>query len=147
MSKVQGELFLASEADTENVAVSLAKQIIIPSVIYLEGPLGAGKTTFVRGLLRGLGYTGRVKSPTFTLVETYAFDDFVVAHFDLYRLKDPHELELMGFRDYVASDTICVIEWASLAADYLPAPTLLCKLNKSSSEDGRIIDIQWKVSQ
>lgn len=147
MSTLQGDLFLATEADTEKVALSLAKRIKAPAVIYLEGALGAGKTTFVRGMLRGLGYTGRVKSPTFTLVETYAFDDCHVAHFDLYRLKDPYELELMGFRDYLSEDTICLIEWASLAADYLPAPTVLCKLNSPASGEGRIINIQWKTSE
>src|SRR3990167_2497940 len=98
--------WLANETDTENFAAKLAHQLKPPAIIFLEGPLGAGKTTFVRGLLRALGYQGRVKSPTFTLVETYTLPTCHVAHFDLYRLKDSHELELMGYRDYFDAESI-----------------------------------------
>lgn len=141
--KLQGLVDLPTPEDTEKAAVTLAKTLNAPALVFLEGPLGAGKTTFVRGFLRALGCDERVKSPTFTLVETYHFDDHLIAHFDLYRLKDPHELELAGFRDYLADDTICLIEWASRAADYLPAPTVLCKLNKSVNNNGRVLEVQW----
>ena len=133
--------YLKTESDTEKFAANLAAGIKPPAVIFLEGQLGAGKTTFVRGFLRALGYEGRVKSPTFTLVETYDLDHCHVAHFDLYRLKDPAELALMGIRDYFESDTICIIEWASMAQEQLPLPTLLCQLSIPDSGDGRIITV------
>jgi len=132
---------LRTEQDTEKCAATVACQLKPPAIIFLEGPLGAGKTTFVRGFLRALGYHGRVKSPTFTLVETYDLDLCHVAHFDLYRLRDPSELEGIGYRDYFSPDTICIIEWASLAQDYLPKPTLVCKLKMSDDGKGRVIEI------
>lgn len=88
-------------------------------LVTLAGPLGAGKTTFVRGFLRALGYTGRVPSPTYTLVEPYAIDGRRVVHLDLYRLAHPDELEYLGFRDLLGESSIVLVEWPERAADAL----------------------------
>ncbi len=88
-------------------------------IITLKGNLGAGKTTLVRGALEARGITTGVRSPTYTLVEFYQLPELSVAHLDLYRLADPEELEYLGFRDYLQSNTLCLIEWPERAAGYL----------------------------
>ena len=134
-------ILLKTEQDTKNAAAALAQEIKAPANIYLEGQLGAGKTTFVKGFLRGCGFKGLVKSPTYTLVETYPVNEAIILHADLYRIKDAHELEEMGFRDYFNQNTIALIEWASNAGDWLPKPTLLCKLKMTEDGNGRILEI------
>ena len=103
--------------------------------IYLYGELGAGKTTFVRGFLRGLGYKNLVKSPTYTLVELYEIKQQLICHFDLYRLTDPNELEVLGARDYFTSTTICLVEWSERAVSILPQPDL--KISITITNNGR----------
>lgn len=108
------------------------------SVVYLHGELGAGKTTLVRGILRGKGYRGTVKSPTYTLVESYSVANMRLYHFDLYRLGDPEELEYLGIRDYFDENSIALIEWPERGSDYLPAPDI--DINLAYHTQGRKLE-------
>ncbi len=119
---------LPDEAATLALAASVYRCLPPGCLVYLHGNLGAGKTTFVRGCLRGAGYAGAVKSPTFTLVEEYALADRALFHFDLYRLNDPEELEWMGIRDYLRPDATCFIEWPERGAGLLPEADLDIRL-------------------
>jgi tRNA threonylcarbamoyladenosine biosynthesis protein TsaE len=111
---------LQDEAATAEFAANLAAEVQHIQLITLSGDLGAGKTTLVRALLGALGYSGRVKSPTFTLVEPYKINARPVYHFDLYRLAHPDELEYLGFTDYLENEALCLIEWPERAAGALP---------------------------
>ena len=113
-----------SEPELEAVGSALAKYLNFGDVIFLEGELGAGKTTVSRGILRGFGYRGIAASPTYTLLELYDLAVHRVAHFDLYRITAAKDLEGLGFRDYLDGQTICLIEWPENGAASLPAPNL-----------------------
>jgi tRNA threonylcarbamoyladenosine biosynthesis protein TsaE len=113
--------------EMEALGADLARNLQSVRLIHTHGPLGAGKTTLVRGMLRALGFDAAVKSPTFTLVESYELSKLTLFHFDLYRLQDPEELEFLGIRDYLsprAMPSVCVVEWAEKAADLLPPPDI-----------------------
>ena len=102
---------ITSEEQMIDVGQSFSYSLKAGDTVLLTGDLGAGKTTFVRGILKGLGYCGVVVSPTFSLVESYPLEAFTIHHFDLYRLEDNQELELIGFRDYFTKENIIIIEW------------------------------------
>jgi len=128
-------VFLKNEAEQLKLAASIAAHTQPGVVIFLHGDLGTGKTTLVRGFLQSLGYSGNVKSPTYTLVEPYIIDNQQIYHFDLYRLGTPDELEYAGGRDYFDGQSICLIEWPEKAEGYLPQADLLCELNYENQAD------------
>lgn len=107
------------------------------TVITLNGDLGTGKTTLVRGALEACGINDGVRSPTYTLIEYYTLDRMTLAHFDLYRLADPEELEYLGYRDYLNDETLCFIEWPEKARGFLQGVDLEVYLEYS--DDGRMV--------
>jgi tRNA threonylcarbamoyladenosine biosynthesis protein TsaE len=122
------DLKLPDAAATLRLGEMLAAGIAPGRVLFISGDLGAGKTTLVRGLLRGLGYAGRAKSPTYALVEPYAFSSIDLYHFDFYRFKDRSEWLNSGFREYFHPDSVCVVEWPEKAEDLLSPPDLQIRL-------------------
>jgi tRNA threonylcarbamoyladenosine biosynthesis protein TsaE len=130
--------FLANEEDTLALGRALSPLLEPGMVLHLRGDLGAGKTTLARGILRGLGHEGRVKSPTYTLVEPYQFSRLYLYHFDFYRFLDPEELANSGFRDYFNAESVCLVEWPEKAPD-LPAADL--DISMRSDGEGREIVI------
>ncbi len=121
--------YLKDADSTEQFGAKLYSMLPSACLVFLEGDLGAGKTTLVRGYLRAAGYEGTVKSPTYNLVEEYRLPARTVYHFDLYRMSDPEELEALGIRDYFRHDSICFIEWAERGEGFLPDPDYLITLD------------------
>ena len=128
----------ADAASTEAFGAALAAPAAAPLNLWLVGDLGSGKTTFARGFIHALGYRGRVKSPTYTLLETYRAGGFDVLHFDLYRLNCPRDFEALG-ADYLGDPGICLVEWPGNAVG-LPAPDL--SLHFRFSGAGRAIRVE-----
>jgi tRNA threonylcarbamoyladenosine biosynthesis protein TsaE len=122
------ELRVTGEAEQEALGRRLALNCRAPCIVYLVGDLGAGKTTLARGFLRGVGYQGRVKSPTYTLLEPYELDTVSCYHFDLYRLADAEELAYLGVEDLLTDDAVMLIEWPERGQGGIPAADLLVEI-------------------
>ena len=132
------KLQLADAEAMEALGARLAT-VLDQAIVYLQGDLGAGKTTLARGILRGLGYTGKVRSPTYTLVEPYAVRQGSVYHLDLYRLADPEELEWLGLRDMLSEQALLLVEWPERGEGVLPQADLVVQITPSG--EGRSVDI------
>lgn len=137
-------LTLADEAATRAAGAHLARALVAaaPDRLYvdLDGDLGAGKTTLVRGLLQALGHPGRVPSPTYTLVEPYALAGYRLYHVDLYRIRDAREIDDLGLADQLGAGTVALVEWPDHGAGRLPAPDLVLRLAAVTA--GRRLDVE-----
>jgi tRNA threonylcarbamoyladenosine biosynthesis protein TsaE len=129
------------DAATQAFAQTLATRPALGhAMLELRGDLGAGKTTFVRHLLKALGVTGRIKSPTYAVVEPYTLDDLNIWHFDFYRFNDPDEWEEAGFRDIFASPGLKLVEWPEKAGPHLPQADLLIAI-EVLADDARALTL------
>jgi len=139
--------YLPDEAATVAAGTNLARALSADKddrsaavVMYLQGNLGAGKTTLCRGVLQGLGHIGNVKSPTYTLVEPYALSAGAVYHFDLYRLRDPAEWEYLGVEDYFDEGLLCLVEWPERGHGMVPPPDI--QLSLRTEGNGRCLQLE-----
>jgi tRNA threonylcarbamoyladenosine biosynthesis protein TsaE len=133
----------ATEVAGQQIAAAISELKPEKFCIWLEGELGAGKTTFSRGFIHAMGHTGRVPSPTYTLVEPYALADYTIYHLDLYRLADAQELDFLGLDEYWDAGAVLLIEWPDRGAGFLPAADLLLSL--AVAGEGRELDIQART--
>ncbi|MEO1899291.1 MAG: tRNA (adenosine(37)-N6)-threonylcarbamoyltransferase complex ATPase subunit type 1 TsaE [Methylococcales bacterium] len=133
------KITLLNEQETELLGAELWRILPKKCLIFLRGDLGTGKTTLTRGVLRAAGHNTAVKSPTYTLVEEYQLSTGMFYHFDLYRVKDPEELEWMGMQDYLAEPCLCFIEWPDQGHGFLPSADL--EISLSTEAEGRVADI------
>lgn len=130
-------LALIDESAVAELARALAPQLGDGGIIHLEGDLGAGKTTFARALIGALGVQGRIKSPTYSLIESYRAGALAIHHLDLYRIADPGELEWLGLGDLQEETSLILIEWPERGGDSLPAPDLVLRL--AHAAEGRLL--------
>ena len=138
----EAQLLAFGERLAEAFKAYLAEDSTHSLVVYLNGELGAGKTTLTRRIVQSFGHQGNVKSPTYTLVEEYALPPYHLYHFDLYRLADPEELEFMGIRDYFRPQTLCLLEWASKGEGMIPEADILVQIDYA--EEGRNLHLYPK---
>jgi tRNA threonylcarbamoyladenosine biosynthesis protein TsaE len=140
---------VGSEQAVARLAAKFAACVQVPAVIYLQGDLGAGKTTFARAYIHALGFAGYVKSPSYGLLETYQAGGQKVLHLDLYRIEDPEELEYLALRDLFDEQSALLVEWPDRGEHYLPKPDLVLDFGEKNesrfiscrfcSERGRIL--------
>jgi tRNA threonylcarbamoyladenosine biosynthesis protein TsaE len=137
-------LHLVGEAAQHAFGRRIAGVLEAPCVIYLRGDLGAGKTALARGILRGLGHGGAVRSPTYTLLEPYELAGIRIYHLDLYRLGDPEELEYLGLRDLLDGESVLLVEWPERGAGCLPPEDLEIRIDHAG--EGRDLRLLPRTS-
>lgn len=135
------EAFLPDAAATDAAGRALARELAGGMLVTLSGPLGAGKTSFARGVLRGLGWTGPVKSPTYTLLEHYPFSSLYLYHFDFYRFADPEEWETSGAADAFSPQSVCLVEWPERVSAFLPPADLALRFAPTADGEGRRLEM------
>ena len=136
------ELLSHSPEETEDIGARLAEQLGPGAVVAFTGDLGAGKTAFTRGLARGLGYRGRVTSPTFTIVNEYEGGRLPLFHFDLYRLSCADELFDIGWEDYLARGGVCAVEWSEHAAGAFDQEPIRVDIRRGAEDGQRVVAIE-----
>ncbi|MGD9021890.1 MAG: tRNA (adenosine(37)-N6)-threonylcarbamoyltransferase complex ATPase subunit type 1 TsaE [Lysobacterales bacterium] len=139
LAGVEGRLDFPVEQDLVAFTNNFASVVQVPLVIHLEGDLGAGKTTFARALIQALGHSGRVKSPTYGLLEHYVIESLQVLHLDLYRIGDPDELEFLGIKDLLDERTVLLVEWPERGGEQLPSADFVFRF--AYAGEGR--DLHW----
>ncbi len=147
------QLKTQDDSETKALGFYIAQDFLnlkkgVLSVLFLSGELGAGKTVFTKGFLKGLGYKGMVKSPTFSIVDIYEINNFTVFHFDLYRITSPVELLEIGIEEYLEKkESLCIFEWPERAEQLLPFPDLKIeiKLTEVQENNSRIIKFMTKL--
>ncbi len=136
------EFVTECEQETEALGERLAGRLEPGAVVAFTGDLGAGKTAFTRGLARGLGISGRVTSPTFTVVNEYEGGRLPLFHFDMYRLGSSDELFGIGWEDYLARGGVCAVEWSENVSDALEEGTIFVEIRRGASERQRIVTVR-----
>lgn len=127
---------------TEHLGKIIAQNILPPLIIYLEGDLGAGKTTLARAIIQNLGFHGNIKSPSYSIVEVYTDSRLYLYHFDFYRFLSPEEFEEAGLIEYFNGKSICLVEWPQNAAPFLPPADLRIVLfSENNDENARLFNI------
>ena len=147
------QLKTQNDSETKTLGFHIAQDFLnlkkgVLSVLFLSGELGAGKTVFTKGFLKGLGYKGMVKCPTFSIVDIYEINNFTVFHFDLYRITSPVELLEIGIEEYLEKkESLCIFEWPERAEQLLPFPDLKIeiKLTEVQENNSRIIKFMTKL--
>jgi len=129
---------LPTEQDMLDFGVPLAARLADGGVVYLSGDLGVGKTTLVRGILRAMGHAGRVKSPSYGLIESYQLGGLSIHHLDLYRLADAEEIEYLGIADLLEDRSLLLVEWAEKGRGYLPTATLRIDIEDLPDQSRRL---------
>lgn len=133
---------IRNELDTREFGKELAKKLKPGDIVALIGDLGTGKTTLTKSIAEGLGITGMITSPTFTIVQEYCEGRLPLYHFDVYRLNGPEEMYELGYEEYFFGQGVCVVEWADQIMELIPGDSIFIRIEYGENEDERIYDIE-----
>lgn len=140
--KCMKKVFIRNELDTREFGKELAKKLKPGDVVALIGDLGTGKTTLTKSIAEGLGITGMITSPTFTIVQEYTEGRLPLYHFDVYRLNGPEEMYELGYEEYFFGQGVCVVEWADQIMEFIPEGSIVIRIEYGEKEDERIYHIE-----